>query len=137
MSEPDVPQLLQTALDARDVRREAEFWRQYLGLHYRPGDEIPAGEDTADWLVLTTADGSRRLAIQQATELVATTWPRPDVPMQLHLDLTVPDIAALVRHRDRALALGATVLLDRSDDPDEALYVLGDPEGHPFCIFVD
>ncbi len=56
--------------------------------------------------------------------------------MQLHLDFTVTDFAALERHRDRALELGATLILDRSDDPDEALYVLGDPEGHPFCIFV-
>ena len=38
--------------------------------------------------------------------------------------------------RARAEALGATLLLDRSDDPTEALYVLADPSGHPFCIFV-
>lgn len=27
-------------------------------------------------------------------------------------------------------------VLDRADDPDEPLYVLADPSGHPFCIFV-
>ena len=32
--------------------------------------------------------------------------------------------------------LGATVLDDRSGDPEEALYVLADPAGHPFCLFV-
>ena len=26
--------------------------------------------------------------------------------------------------------------LDRTDDPDEPLYVYADPAGHPFCIFV-
>ena len=77
------------------------------------------------------------LAIQEAAELVATTWPRPDVPMQLHLDFTVPDRDSLEHHRRRALELGATDVFDRSDDPDEALYVLADPAGHPFCIFVD
>jgi hypothetical protein len=28
------------------------------------------------------------------------------------------------------------VLLDRTDDPDEPLWVFADPAGHPFCIFV-
>jgi hypothetical protein len=28
------------------------------------------------------------------------------------------------------------VLLDRSRDPDEPLYVFADPAGHPLCIFV-
>jgi hypothetical protein len=27
------------------------------------------------------------------------------------------------------------LVLDRTDDPDEPLYVLADPAGHPFCIF--
>jgi hypothetical protein len=26
--------------------------------------------------------------------------------------------------------------LDRTDDDDEPLYVLADPSGHPFCLFV-
>ena len=56
--------------------------------------------------------------------------------MQLHLDFTVVDRDELERHRERALSLGATQLLDRSDDPEEALYVFADPAGHPFCIFV-
>ncbi len=31
---------------------------------------------------------------------------------------------------------GATLLLDRTADEGEPLYVLADPSGHPFCIFV-
>jgi len=54
----------------------------------------------------------------------------------LHLDLRVDDTAALDRQHSRALALGATLLLDRSDDPEEALRVYADPAGHPFCFFV-
>jgi hypothetical protein len=61
---------------------------------------------------------------------------RHEVPMQLHLDLTVPDVTELERQRDRALSLGAELLLDRSDDGDEPLYVFADLSGHPFCIFV-
>jgi catechol 2,3-dioxygenase-like lactoylglutathione lyase family enzyme len=132
------PRLLQTVLDTTDVRSLAEFYRQLLGLVYRPGDEPPAvGEpDDADWLVLTDSAGNRKLAFQQVDELTRSTWPRPDVPQQLHLDTAVPDRAALDRQRDRALALGAELRLDRSADPGEPLYALADPAGHTFCIFV-
>jgi Glyoxalase-like domain len=54
----------------------------------------------------------------------------------LHLDLTVPDVPALDAQHERALALGARLLYDRSTDPDEPLRVYADPAGHPFCIFV-
>lgn len=136
----DHPQLLHTVLDTTEPRRLAEFWRELLGLRYRPGDEPPAAggpePDDPDWLVLTTQAGERRLAIQQVHRLTPTTWPDPEVPMQLHLDLTVGDTAQLERQRRRAEELGARLLLDRTDDPDEPLYVLADPAGHPFCIFV-
>lgn len=132
------PRLLHTVLDTTDVRGLAEFYRQLLGLHYRPGDEPPAdpASDTADWLVLTEPDGTRRLAFQQVEELARTTWPGPEVPMQLHLDMTVATRDELERQRERAEQLGAGLLLDRSEDPEEPLYVLADPAGHPFCIFV-
>ncbi|GAA1976959.1 VOC family protein [Terrabacter lapilli] len=134
----DHPTLLHTVLDTTDVRGLAEFYRELLGLRYRHGDEPPAeGEpDDADWLVLVDGNDTRKLAFQQVERLERTTWPEPDVPMQLHLDLTVPSIADLERQRDRAEALGAALLLDRTDDPDEPLYVFADPSGHPFCIFV-
>ena len=130
------PSLLHTVLDALEVRREAEFWRQLLELAYRPGDEGPDGGEDPDWLVLTRGDGTRTLAFQRVDELARTTWPSQQVPMQLHLDLTVEDLDELAAQRDRALALGASLLLDRADDEAEPLYVLADPEGHPFCIFV-
>jgi hypothetical protein len=130
---------MHTALDTEDARGLAEFYRQLLGLHYRPGDEPPAdgSDDDSDWLVLLDADGVRRLAFQQVdAPLPRSTWPSHDVPMQLHVDYAVPTLAELERHRDRALALGAQLRLDRTDDPDEALVVLADPAGHPFCLLV-
>jgi catechol 2,3-dioxygenase-like lactoylglutathione lyase family enzyme len=135
---PEHPQLLQTVLDTTEVRSLAEFYRQLLGLVYRPGDEPPAvgEEDDADWLVLTDSAGARKLAFQQVDELPRNTWPGPAVPQQLHLDMTVPDRASLDRQRDRAVALGAELRLDRSEDPGEPLYALADPAGHTFCIFV-
>ena len=131
------PQLVQTVLDTTDVRGLAEFYRELLGFRYRPGDEPPtAGPDDADWLVLVDDDDRRGLAFQQVDVLHRTTWPSPDVPMQLHLDLTVPDVEALAEQHDRAVSLGATQILDRTDDEEEPLYVFTDPAGHPFCIFV-
>jgi catechol 2,3-dioxygenase-like lactoylglutathione lyase family enzyme len=134
----EYPQLLHTAIDTTEVRGLAEFYRQLLGLRYRQGDEPPAAgaADDADWLVLVAGDGSRKLAFQQVERLEKTTWPEHDVPMQMHLDFTVSSLAELHLHRERAESLGAQLLLDRTQDSNEPLYVLADPSGHPFCILV-
>jgi catechol 2,3-dioxygenase-like lactoylglutathione lyase family enzyme len=134
------PTLRSIVLDTTDARGLAEFYRQLLGLEYLAGDEPPGpGQpDPAaqDWLVLVDIAGRARLAFQHVAALSAATWPEGGVPQQLHLDLTVPTAEALVDQHGRALALGARVLEDRFDDPDEPLYVYADPAGHPFCIFV-
>ena len=134
------PQLGATVFDTTDARALAEFYRQLLGLDYRPGDEPPAPGTPDirghDWLVLRDDTGRSRLAFQQVPEMSASTWPHPTVPQQLHLDFTVPDTDDLLAQRDRALSLGASILEDRFDNPEEPLYVFADPSGHPFCIFV-
>jgi catechol 2,3-dioxygenase-like lactoylglutathione lyase family enzyme len=134
----EYPQLLHTVLDTTKPRELAEFYRQLLGLSYRPGDEPPAdgAPDEADWLVLVDSDKVRKLAFQRVEHLPRTTWPKYDVPMQLHVDFTVTSVAELHRQRERAEALGAELRLDRTNDPDEPLFVFADPSGHPFCIFV-
>jgi catechol 2,3-dioxygenase-like lactoylglutathione lyase family enzyme len=133
----EYPHQLHTAIDTTDCRGLAEFYRELLGLRYRPGDDVPSdGADDADWLVLVDDEGRRKLAFQQVDRLEPTTWPEHDVPMQMHVDFSVSTAVELERQRDRALALGARVLLDRTADEDEALYVLADPSGHPFCLLV-
>ena len=147
----DRPFVRQVVLDCPHPRTLAEFYRELLGYAYRPGDEPPpAGEPDhlgADWLLLRPeADdpsSGRGIAFQQTDDYLAPTWsadedsPAPSRQRQmLHLDMTVLDVASLARQRDRATALGATILLDRSQDEDEPLYVFADPIGHPFCIFV-
>jgi catechol 2,3-dioxygenase-like lactoylglutathione lyase family enzyme len=133
------PTLGQVVLDTTDARGLAEFYRRLLGWRYRPGDEPPAAGEPdpqgQDWLVLHEGGGGQ-MAFQQVPALPRATWPEGPVPQQLHLDLTVPSKAELdVQHR-RALDLGAQLLEDRSDDPEEPLRVYADPSGHPFCIFV-
>ena len=132
------PRYMHTVLDTTDARGLAEFYRELLGLQYRPSDVPPSdgSPDDGDWLVLTDDAGNRVLALQQVDTLHRSTWPSPDVPMQIHIDYAVPTVEELQRHRQRAEALGATLLLDRTDEPTEPLYVLADPAGHPFCLLV-
>jgi catechol 2,3-dioxygenase-like lactoylglutathione lyase family enzyme len=136
----DFPTLRSVVLDTTDARGLAEFYRQLLGYEYRPGDEPPppGAPDPAgrDWLVLLDPAGKARLAFQQVEQLKPSTWPDGEVPQQLHLDLSVPTADRLVAQHERALGLGARLLVDRFDDPHEPLYVYADPAGHPFCIFV-
>jgi catechol 2,3-dioxygenase-like lactoylglutathione lyase family enzyme len=133
------PVLAQVVLDTTDARGLAEFYRELLGWRYRPGDERPPDGQPdplgSDWLVLR-GDAGAQLAFQQVAVLPAATWPEGQHPQQLHLDLTVPDDARLRAVHERALSLGARLLLDRSDDDDEPLFVYADPAGHPFCVFV-
>ena len=86
------PVLMHTALDATDVRGLAEFYRELLGLQYRPGDEPPTDgpADEDGWLVLVDSAGQRVLAFNQVRVLARPTWPTDDVPKQMHLDFRVP-----------------------------------------------
>jgi hypothetical protein len=132
------PRLVQTVLDCTDARELAEFYRQLLGFKYRPGDE-PSDDgkpEQPDWLVLRDSNGANHLAFQLVAKLPQATWPEGPIPQQLHLDLSVPTMDDFNAQHERALALGATVLRDRSNDPQEPLRVYADPAGHPFCIFV-
>ena len=139
MTDQGFPTLRQVVLDTTDVRELAEFYRRLLGLRYRPGDEPPTpGEPDPqgqDWLVLRNAGGTQ-VAFQQVPALPKATWPEGPVPQQLHLDLSVPTRGELDAQHERALALGARLLEDDADDPEEPLRVYADPAGHPFCIFV-
>jgi catechol 2,3-dioxygenase-like lactoylglutathione lyase family enzyme len=134
------PRLRQVVLDTTDARRLAEFYRELLGMDYRPGDEPPPdGQPDGrgkDWLVLRFPDGGPGLAFQNVDELPEPTWPEGPYPQMLHLDTSVPTAEDLTVQHDRALSLGARVLYDRSDDDEEPLFVFADPAGHPFCIFV-
>jgi catechol 2,3-dioxygenase-like lactoylglutathione lyase family enzyme len=141
VANPSYPRIVQVVLDSTDARALAEFYRQLLGLSYRPGDEPPPegqpDPNGTDWLVLVHEDGARALAFQQEPELIPSTWPDQEVPQQLHLDLRVRDGADLDEQSRRATELGGRLLLDRSDDPEEPLRVFADLDGHPFCLFTN
>jgi catechol 2,3-dioxygenase-like lactoylglutathione lyase family enzyme len=137
---PVTPRIRQVVLDSTDARASAEFWRQFLGLVYREGQEPPptGSDDPAgrDWLNLLTPSGGACLAFQQVEVQSRTTWPDSTVPQQVHLDLTVESIDELIAASERVTALGGELRFDRSDSPEEPLRVFADPDGHTFCIFV-
>lgn len=95
------PAIRQTVLDTTDARALAEFYRQLLGLEYRPGDESPPrglpDPNGRDWLVLRSTKGEAKLALQQVEDLPEATWPEGPRPQQLHLDLTVTKRVLLFR----------------------------------------
>jgi catechol 2,3-dioxygenase-like lactoylglutathione lyase family enzyme len=147
MSDVARPKLRSVVLDTTDPRRLADFYHRLLGYPYGPGFEPSAGDDVGDnatggtddevdWVLLEISPGGPHLAFQQVDELPESTWPTTEVPQQLHLDLTVPDKEVLEEQHRHALDLGARLLVDESDDPDEPIYIYADPDGHPFCIFV-
>jgi hypothetical protein len=137
--EPTTPTLRQVVLDCENARVLAEFYRQLLGFYYRSGDEPPADgtPDTRgqDWLVLCDSTGTSRLAFQQVAHLPEPTWPEGPRPQMLHLDTTVPTVADLNTQHQRALALGARLLLDRSDDEGRAAVCLRRPCRAPVLYF--
>ena len=51
--------------------------------------------------------------------------------MMSHLDVGVRDLAAAVEHAEAA---GATVA---GYQPQDDVRVMLDPDGHPFCLYVD
>ena len=74
-----------------------------------------------------------KLAFQRVDGYRAPQWP-DGTPQQIHLDLTVDDIAA---ESGRAQQLGATVLSGVVDEPGSVFMVHADPVGHPFCLCAD
>ena len=83
--------------------------------------------------MLRNPRGGPQLAFQQTEGIQPSTWPDPSVPQMFHLDTVVATKAELETQEElQALDLGATLRLDRSDDPEEPLYVFADPAGHPF-----
>ncbi|MEH6793104.1 MAG: VOC family protein [Rhodococcus sp. (in: high G+C Gram-positive bacteria)] len=123
----------QVVLDCTDARESAEFYRRLLGFEYVPGYAEPINPD---WLAINAPDGSWRIAFQQIDALPAATWPDGEHPQMLHLDLRVDTVEQLDEEHSRALELGARLLRDLRDDPEEPIRIYADPAGHPFCIFV-
>jgi catechol 2,3-dioxygenase-like lactoylglutathione lyase family enzyme len=101
-------------VDCPDPRALADFYARLLGQ--------PITYDSDDFVVVSADDRNSGLAFQRAPDHRPPTWPSPEVPQQMHLDVMVEDPATA---GPEVLRLGATHL-----DGD----VYADPAGHPFCL---
>jgi catechol 2,3-dioxygenase-like lactoylglutathione lyase family enzyme len=115
-----IGRLEKTVLDCPDPRALAVFYAELLGMR--------VNEDSEDWVVIGIEPGARQLAFQRASTWVPPSWPDPEHPQQLHLDIRVDDADAAER---AVLALGARRL---PGERETGFRVFADPVGHPFCL---
>jgi catechol 2,3-dioxygenase-like lactoylglutathione lyase family enzyme len=124
---PDHPAmtLTSTVRESTDPCALAAFYGGLLGW--------PVGTDEPTWVTLRPDGGGAGLSFQLAEGYVRPTWPPVDGAQQMsaHLDIEANDLEAAVAH---AVAAGATVA---DFQPQDDVRVCLDPDGHPFCLFVE
>jgi hypothetical protein len=113
-------ELEKPVIDCPDPRGLAAFYARLLRLRVL--------ESAPDWVVLGRREGMRELAFQRVEPWVPPTWPDPDQPQQMHLDIRVDDVDAV---EALALSLGAR---RAPGSPELGYRVFLDPAGHPFCL---
>jgi catechol 2,3-dioxygenase-like lactoylglutathione lyase family enzyme len=112
-------------LDTPDPVALAAFYARLLGWPYRSEDP--------GWVVLLDPGGGAGLSFQREDHYRAPVWPAgPDDPaMMVHLDVEADDLMAAVGWAERC---GARVARYQ---PQEHVRVCLDPDGHPFCLYVE
>lgn len=112
--------LAAVVVDCRHAAPLAAFYRSAFG-----GEIFRTDEDSA-WLRI----GGLTVIFREVDGYQPPTWPSSDVPMQVHLDLYVADLAAAEEQLHR---LGA-VTADPQPPGPVGLVVMRDPAGNLFCI---
>ncbi len=115
--------LLNTVLECLDARALARFYQRLLGWRLVA--------DEPDWVTLRPHGGGSGLAFSSDPMYRPPVWPATAEhnQMQAHLDLYVDDMSAAAEH---AVAAGARYA---DFQPQDAVRVMIDPAGHPFCLF--
>lgn len=124
-------------LETPDADRLAQFYIRLLGWSYRTRD--------GGWVTIgpgavgsTENDGGPdHLGFNTSPEYRRPVWPPVDGEQQMlqHLDFCVgsgpEDLATAA---ERARAAGA---VDAGFQPQDDVRVMLDPDGHPFCLYID
>lgn len=113
--------LASISIDCADPAALADFYAQLLAL--------PRVIERADNSLVALSAGSVMITLMRVDEHRPPTWPDPERPKQMHLDVSVTDLPGAV---ERAVALGAREGAHQAM-PDRFRVML-DPEGHPFCL---
>lgn len=124
-SSPPALRVRGVVLGTPDPEALGAFYARLLGWPYR--------KEHPEWVMLLSPDGGAGLSFQREAHYVPPVWPAgPDDPaMMVHLDIEVDDLAAAVAWAERC---GARVA---DFQPQEHVRVCSDPDGHPFCLFVE
>jgi predicted enzyme related to lactoylglutathione lyase len=112
--------------DCPDPVALATFYAELLG-----GQVVD--DDDPTWTEVHVEGSSVKLAFEPVENYLRPQWPDGQ-PQQIHLDLTVTDLASASR---QAVELGATVVGDGVVEKDCTFLVHLDPAGHPFCFLQD
>jgi hypothetical protein len=114
----DTIMLSGVTLNAPDAIALARFYAQITG---------GTARGNAGWATVTGPNAD--IGFQQIDDFRPPVWPAGTIPMQMHLDFFVDDLAAT---EARVLAAGAT-RFDFQPNSDHC-FVYADPAGHPFCL---
>jgi catechol 2,3-dioxygenase-like lactoylglutathione lyase family enzyme len=119
----DTPELRigAVSIDCADAGELADFYGDLLGM--KRIMESPDGR------IVAISDGVHTLAMMQADDYLAPSWPDRGQQQQMHFDISVTDLDGAA---DRAVSVGAR-LADHQPAP-ELWRVFLDPAGHPFCL---
>jgi catechol 2,3-dioxygenase-like lactoylglutathione lyase family enzyme len=115
----DTIKLSSVTLNCPDAAKLAAFYADITGGNVTFANEL--------WATVNGPGG--RIDFQTVPDHTPPTWPEPTVPIQMHLDFLVDDLAATER---RVLAAGATRYAHQPNA--EHCLVFADPAGHPFCL---
>jgi hypothetical protein len=111
-------------LECGDPAPLASFWSAVL--------DRPIVQRDDDWWSLEREGTEGRMCFQVVADYVPPPWPGEHGEQQVHLDITVQDLAIA---RAAVLDLGARQLSDVIDEDDDGDWqVFADPAGHPFCL---
>lgn len=116
-------------LGARDLPRLVRFYAELLGRGVPDLDDL--GDE--DWVAVRDVDGGITVAVQLEPDQERVRWPAGpgEQHMQVHLEIRVDDLETATAH---ALRYGATLA---EHQPQDDVRVCLDPEGHPFCLWVE
>lgn len=121
---------LGVVLGSPDPVALAHFYRDLFGW--------PIAAEEPTWVTMQLHDAAghpvpANLAFQLEEVYDRPVWPNQpgQQQMQFHLDIGVADVAVAVAD---ALALGAELA---DFQPQQDVRVMLDPDGHPFCLYLD
>lgn len=131
MSDPPSIRATSVTIGAPDPRALAAFYARLLGVEVSTTEGPDAGDPPeAGWAQVRTEELT--LNVEYEKHWRAPVWPARDgEPVAtVHLDLWVHDLEAALAW---AVACGGR---PAQVQPQDAVRVVIDPAGHPFCLFV-